>query len=170
MFESLITYSKAYLIYITQCSLIFGNLPVREDWFTADGYLPMYSDDFFHTTPEFSFENSSFAKIFDYDMFRLGKAMVENNQNSNAFEYGVVVLTEMGKERKNSLENRSMKKDDDKASNIRVFKDVRIFSNTIRQAVDMMKKSGIHAQTTKVENEEYIEYTIKIPKNLKNAV
>ena len=54
--------------------------------------------------------------------------------------------------------------------NIRVFKDVRIFSNTIRQAVDMMKKSGILAQTSKVENEEYIEYTIKIPKNLKNAV
>lgn len=58
----------------------------------------------------------------------------------------------------------------DKTQNIRVFKDVRIFSNTIRQAVDMMKKSGILAQTTKIENEEFIEYTIKIPKNMKNAV
>ncbi len=57
-----------------------------------------------------------------------------------------------------------------KQYNIRAFRDVRIFSNTIRQAVDMMKKSGIAAKSTKVENEEYIEYTIKIPKNLKNAV
>ena len=57
-----------------------------------------------------------------------------------------------------------------KPYDIRVFRDVRIFSNTIRQAVDMMKKSGIAAKSTKVENEEYIEYTIKIPKNLKNAV
>ena len=61
-------------------------------------------------------------------------------------------------------------KEEDKTRNIRVFKDVRIFSNTIRQAVDMMKKSGIPALSTKVENEEYIEYTIKIPKNMKNAV
>ncbi len=53
---------------------------------------------------------------------------------------------------------------------IRVFKDVRIFSNTIKQAVDLMNKSGIEAKSTKVENDEFIEYTIKIPKNLKNAV
>ncbi|MBR5154875.1 MAG: nucleoid occlusion protein [Clostridia bacterium] len=58
----------------------------------------------------------------------------------------------------------------DKTKDIRIFKDVRIFSNTIKQAVDMMKKSGIEAQTSKTESEEFIEYTIKIPKNLKNAV
>ena len=55
-------------------------------------------------------------------------------------------------------------------SGIRIFKDVRIFSNTIRQAVDMMKKSGINAEAHKTENEDFIEYTIKIPKNLKSAV
>jgi ParB family chromosome partitioning protein len=62
------------------------------------------------------------------------------------------------------------KKPQEKDKNIRVFRDVRIFSNTIRQAVDMMKRSGIAAETQKTENEEFIEYTIKIPKNLKNAV
>lgn len=116
LFDSLITYSKAYLIYITQCSLIFGNLPVREDWFTSDGYLPMNINDFFHQSPAESSENSRFAKIFDYDMFRLGKKMVEFNRNSSAFEFGVVVLTEIGKERKNSLENREIKKKEDKAN------------------------------------------------------
>lgn len=59
---------------------------------------------------------------------------------------------------------------EDKAKNIRVFKDVRIFTNTIKQAVDMMKKSGIAAKASKTETEEFIEYTIKIPKNLKKAV
>ena len=60
---------------------------------------------------------------------------------------------------------------DNKAlQSLRTIKDVRIFSNTIRQAVDMMNRSGIAASTHRVENEEYIEYTIKIPKSLKSAV
>ncbi len=48
---------------------------------------------------------------------------------------------------------------------MRVFKDLRIFTNTILQAVDMMKRSGIEAKAKKRESEEYIEYTIVIPKN-----
>lgn len=58
----------------------------------------------------------------------------------------------------------------EKVCNIRILRDVRIFSNTIRQAVDMMKKSGIAAETEKREDEDFIEYTIKIPKNLQDAV
>jgi len=49
--------------------------------------------------------------------------------------------------------------------NMRVFKDLRIFTNTIKQAVDMMKRSGIDARAKKRENDTYIEYTIVIPKN-----
>lgn len=48
--------------------------------------------------------------------------------------------------------------------NMRMFKDIRIFTNTIKQAVDMMKRSGIEAKAKKRENDEYIEYTIVIPK------
>ncbi len=51
--------------------------------------------------------------------------------------------------------------------NMRTFKDIRIFTNTIRQAVDMMKRSGIDASAKKKEGEDYIEYTILIPKNEK---
>lgn len=46
----------------------------------------------------------------------------------------------------------------------RVFRDVRIFNNTIRQAVDLMRKSGIEAKANKTENDNFIEYTIIIPK------
>jgi ParB family chromosome partitioning protein len=47
---------------------------------------------------------------------------------------------------------------------IRVFKDIRIFVNTIKQAVDMMKQSGIDAVSEKIENDDYIEYIVRIPK------
>lgn len=52
----------------------------------------------------------------------------------------------------------------EKAGREQIFRDVRIFSNTIRQAVDMMRRSGIEAKANKTENENYIEYTIVIPK------
>ena len=52
---------------------------------------------------------------------------------------------------------------------LRVFKDVRIFSNTIKQAVNMMKQAGIEALAEKNENDDFIEYIIKIPKNQTEA-
>ncbi len=46
-----------------------------------------------------------------------------------------------------------------------VFKDVRIFMNTINKAIETMKQSGVNAALMKKENDEYIEYTVKIHKN-----
>ena len=57
-----------------------------------------------------------------------------------------------------------------KATGVRVFKDVRIFANTIRQAVDIMQRSGVNAEAVKTENDEFIEYSIKIPKKIKQTV
>ncbi len=51
-----------------------------------------------------------------------------------------------------------------KAPESRIFRDMRVFHNTIRQAVDMMRKSGIDACANKTENDSCIEYTIVIPK------
>ena len=53
---------------------------------------------------------------------------------------------------------------------VRVFKDVRIFANTIRQAVDIMQRSGVNAEAVKTENDEFIEYSIKIPKKIEQTV
>jgi len=44
------------------------------------------------------------------------------------------------------------------------IKDVRIFVNTIKQAVEMMRKAGINARAAKRDNEEYVEFIIRIPK------
>lgn len=45
-----------------------------------------------------------------------------------------------------------------------VFKDIRIFVNTLNHAVTTMRKSGIKACATKNETDKYIEYTVKINK------
>lgn len=50
-----------------------------------------------------------------------------------------------------------------------VVKDVRIFVNTINKAVDTMRMSGINATSSKNETDEYIEYTVKIPKAREKA-
>ena len=44
-----------------------------------------------------------------------------------------------------------------------VFKDVRLFVNTINKAVEMMKAAGINADSKQIRNDEYIEYIVKIP-------
>lgn len=45
-----------------------------------------------------------------------------------------------------------------------IIKDVRIFLNTFTKAFDTMKSSGIDAVSNKVESDEYIEYSVRIPK------
>lgn len=45
-----------------------------------------------------------------------------------------------------------------------IVKDVRIFANTINKAIDTMRLSGINAISKRQETEDYIEYTVKIPK------
>lgn len=45
-----------------------------------------------------------------------------------------------------------------------IAKDIRIFINTIDHAVDAMKTAGIDAETERVETEEFIECTVRIPK------
>jgi ParB family chromosome partitioning protein len=46
----------------------------------------------------------------------------------------------------------------------KVFKDVRIFVNTVSRAIETMKASGINAESNKIETDDYIEFTVKIPK------
>lgn len=47
----------------------------------------------------------------------------------------------------------------------KAIKDIRIFINTIRQAIDLMKKSGVNAKAAQIDRGEYVEFIIRIPKN-----
>lgn len=51
-----------------------------------------------------------------------------------------------------------------KPTKLFVLRDFRIFMNTISEAVSTMKMAGIEIDTQKIEDEEYIQYTMRIPK------
>ncbi len=57
-----------------------------------------------------------------------------------------------------------------KKPQMRVYKDMRIFINTLNHAVDVIRKAGIEADTAKSETDEYFEYVIRISKPDEAAV
>lgn len=46
----------------------------------------------------------------------------------------------------------------------KAIKDIRIFINTIRQAIDLMKKSGVNVKAAQINRGDYVEFIIRIPK------
>ena len=63
------------------------------------------------------------------------------------------------------IENLSSERKRSRSTRIFVVKDMRIFQNTIHKAVDLMCKSGINVDMATAESEEFLEYTLKIPKS-----
>ena len=53
---------------------------------------------------------------------------------------------------------------------IKLFRDVRLFVNTLNHAVDTMRHAGIAADAVKTETDDYIEYVVRIPKNAVQTV
>lgn len=47
---------------------------------------------------------------------------------------------------------------------VKIFKDVRIFVNTVNKAIMTMREAGINAESDKTETDEYIEFRVRIPK------
>lgn len=45
-----------------------------------------------------------------------------------------------------------------------IIKDMRIFVNTLNKAVKTMERMGVNVKTLSTENEDYLEYIIRIPK------
>lgn len=60
--------------------------------------------------------------------------------------------------------NKNVLNKEQKGKKVMVFKDVRIFINTLNHAVSTMRKSGINATAEKNETDKYIEYIVKINK------
>ncbi len=46
----------------------------------------------------------------------------------------------------------------------KAIRDIRIFVNTIRQAIDAMKKAGVNAKAAQLDRGEYVEFIVRIPK------
>lgn len=99
------TYTQLYFIYIIQSSLIISNYSIRTDNLLADkGNFPMWDTDFFKRDSKQIDLISRHAHTIDFDALRLGRKVIEDNEFKDSFDFGVVNITEVGKERKNNLE------------------------------------------------------------------
>lgn len=117
IWQVLENYCQLYFIYIIECSLIISNYGVRSDNVLQDlGNFPLWNTELFKRDARLMDAYSRHAHILDFDALRLGKRVVEDNKYANFFEFGVVLCTEIGKERGNALENKGKKKTDDEAN------------------------------------------------------
>ena len=113
LFEAVEDYACAYLIYTVKTSLIFSNYSIRLDSIIRDvGNMPLRDTDFFKRDSRLMKSFSRQCHIINYDMLRLGKRM----QREFKLSFGVYVITEIDKERKNSLELRETKKSDEECN------------------------------------------------------
>ena len=110
MWEVIEDYACAYLVYTVQSSLLISNYSIRVDNLFEDlGNFPMWNTDFFERDTRLIDSYSRHAHILDFDMLRLGKRMLEENPNRYAFGFGVYIISEIDKERKNSPELMTVK-------------------------------------------------------------
>ena len=52
----------------------------------------------------------------------------------------------------------------------RVVSDIRIFVNTIRQAIEVMRSAGVNAKAAQFDRGEYVEFIVRVPKRQGKAV
>lgn len=111
-------YCKTYFMYIIKSSLIYSNYSIRVDNNINDlGNFPLWNTDFFKKDSLLKNSlDSKHSHILDFDSLRLGKNLIKDNKFKDSFEFGVVNLTEIGKERGNNLELNSVKKNDEKCN------------------------------------------------------
>lgn len=114
LFSVLETYAQLYFMYIIQSSLIVSNYSIRTDNTIMDnGNFPLWIMGFF---PKRYRADDRHSNILDFDILRLGKKVIEHNPNAGSFEFGIVAISEIGKERGNNLELQEIKKNTDKAN------------------------------------------------------
>lgn len=117
IWNALRDYACAYFIYTVQSSYIISNFSIRSDKLISDiGNFPLWNTDFFKRDSRLIDSFSRHSHILDFDMLRLGKKMLNENPNRNAFGFGVYVVSEIDKERKNSPELQEVKRNADECN------------------------------------------------------
>ncbi len=110
IWKVLSNYAQEYFIYFLESSLILSNYAIREDFIIMDeGNFPLIDCDFFNRDPEELDEISSHSHVIDYEMMRLGVKMNKDNPHIGGLEFGVILISEIDKERKNDLRLRELK-------------------------------------------------------------
>lgn len=90
------------------------------------------------------------------DQLKILRSVRENNLNVHDTEMLVKNMTE------GFVAGEKCKKNKEKRKN--AVMDIRIFVNTVKQAIDLMIKSGIDAETKQTDHDDFYEFVVKIPK------
>ena len=113
IWDVIYNYAQLYFVYTIQSSLLISNYSIRVDNIQEDlGNFPLWNTDLFHRDSRMQQAYSRHAHILDFDMLRLGKKVIDYNEKADCFEFGVINITEIGKERGNAVELREIKKSD----------------------------------------------------------
>lgn len=87
--------------------------------------------------------------------------IIKNNMTVEQTEQYIKMLRQEKQQQKSLIKRKKV---------IPIIRDVRLFINTINHAVDVMNRSGIGAETKRIDDDMYIEYVIRIPKQKKNQI
>lgn len=102
IFDVLETYGQLYYIYVINSALIISNYSVRIDDYLIDfGNFPTWEQDFFRNDVEEIKNYSRRSHIIDFDALRLGLKILKNNKFKDSIDFGIILITEIGKERGN---------------------------------------------------------------------
>lgn len=133
LWKILVSYSKEYFIFILMKSLIISNFSIREDDELLDmGNFPLLNSDFFKRDPSLMKYYSIRSNVLDFDCMRLGKLVLKNNPNADFLEFGVVAVSEIGKELGNQVTNKGLDKNSEEA-------------NALNDGFDLRMKLSRHA-------------------------
>ncbi len=117
LWDDLTNYACLYFIYIIQSSLLVSNYSVRVDnVINHAGNFPLWQSNLFRSDPRLADSISRHAHILDYDTLRLGQQMLADNPRRGSFEFGVILMSEIGKERGNSITLQEMKRKDEQTN------------------------------------------------------
>ena len=102
IWKALTDYACLYFIYTIESSLLISNYSVRVDGVLNHvGNFPLWDSELFRRDSRMMEAVSRHAHILDFDVLRIARQVVEDNQLKGSFEFGVVLITEIDKERGN---------------------------------------------------------------------
>ena len=111
------TYAQLYFIYSYGASITVSNYSIRECMeLIENGHTPVWQTELFKRPSVPLDDTAHHSKIIDFDILRPGKKVIPENPNYGLFEFGVLAITEIGKERGNALENQELKKNSEIAN------------------------------------------------------
>lgn len=111
IWQDISDYACLYFIYCLQSTLLIANYSVRVDTVLQyAGNFPLWDNDLFRRDPRTLDAVSRHAHILDFDVLRVSRQVLEDNRLSGSLEFGVILITEIDKERGNRLKLEGLKK------------------------------------------------------------